>query len=83
MPWTVSAASSCHGRRWRCQPAAAVGGGQLHSGEAGGRAGRVGSLLGTMMPALRDAEATAFIGAEPHQRSEKSHDQRHGNRDNL
>jgi putative transposase len=28
-------------------------------------------LLGTMMQALVDAETTAFIGAEPHQRTEE------------
>jgi len=40
-------------------------------------------LLGTMMQALVDAEATAFIGAEPHQRSEERTTQRNGSRDKL
>ncbi|MCA1722601.1 MAG: IS256 family transposase [Actinobacteria bacterium] len=40
-------------------------------------------LLGTMMQALVDAEATEFIGAEPHQRSEDRTTQRNGTRDKL
>jgi putative transposase len=40
-------------------------------------------LLGTMMQALVDAEATEFIGAEPHQRSEDRTTQRNGSRDKL
>jgi putative transposase len=40
-------------------------------------------LLGTMMQALADAEATAFIGAEPHQRTEERTTQRNGSRDKL
>ena len=40
-------------------------------------------LLGTMMQALVDAEATEFIGAEPHQRTEERTTQRNGSRDKL
>jgi putative transposase len=40
-------------------------------------------LLGTMMQALVDAEATEFIGAEPHQRTEDRTTQRNGTRDKL
>ena len=40
-------------------------------------------LLGTMMQALVDAEATEFTGAEPHQRSEDRTTQRNGSRDKL
>jgi putative transposase len=40
-------------------------------------------LLGTMMQALVDAEATEFIGAEPHQRSEDRTTQRNGTRDKI
>jgi putative transposase len=40
-------------------------------------------LLGTMMQALVDAEATSFIGAEPHQRTEERTTQRNGSRDKL
>ncbi len=40
-------------------------------------------LLGTMMQALVDAEATEFIGAEPHQRTEDRTTQRNGSRDKL
>ena len=39
------------------------------------------SLLAAMLQALVDAEATAFIGAEPHQRSETRVTQRNGTRD--
>jgi putative transposase len=38
-------------------------------------------LLGVMLQALVDAEATAFIGAEPHERSEARTTQRNGSRD--
>ena len=38
-------------------------------------------LLGVMLQALVDAEATAFIGAEPHERSETRTTQRNGTRD--
>jgi len=38
-------------------------------------------LLGTMLQALVDAEATAFIGAEPHERTETRTTQRNGTRD--
>jgi putative transposase len=38
-------------------------------------------LLGTMLQALVDAEATAHIGAEPHERSEARTTQRNGTRD--
>jgi len=40
-------------------------------------------LLGTIMQELVDAEATAFIGAEPHQRSDVRTTQRNGSRDKL
>jgi putative transposase len=40
-------------------------------------------LLATMMQLLVDAEATAFIGAEPHQRSDARTNQRNGTRDKL
>ena len=40
-------------------------------------------LLTTMMQTLVDAEATAFIGAEPHERSESRTTQRNGTRDKL
>jgi putative transposase len=40
-------------------------------------------LLATMMQTLVDAEATAFIGAEPHERSESRTTQRNGTRDKL
>ena len=40
-------------------------------------------LLATMLQLLVDAEATAFIGAEPHQRSEARTNQRNGSRDKL
>ncbi len=40
-------------------------------------------LLSTMMQALVDAEATAFIGAEPHERTEARTTQRNGTRDKL
>jgi putative transposase len=40
-------------------------------------------LLGTMMQALVEAEATEFIGAEPHQRTEDRTTQRNGSRDKL
>jgi putative transposase len=40
-------------------------------------------LLGTMLQTLVDAEATAFIGAEPHERSETRTTQRNGTRDKL
>ena len=40
-------------------------------------------LLATMLQLLVDAEATAFIGAEPHQRSEARTTQRNGTRDKL
>ena len=40
-------------------------------------------LLVTMLQALVDAEATAFIGAEPHERSETRTTQRNGTRDKL
>jgi putative transposase len=40
-------------------------------------------LLATMLQLLVDAEATAFIGAEPHQRSEARTTQRNGARDKL
>jgi putative transposase len=40
-------------------------------------------LLGTMMQALVDAEATEFIGAEPHQRTEDRTTQRNGTRDKI
>jgi putative transposase len=38
-------------------------------------------LLGVMLQALVDAEATAFIGAEPHERTETRTTQRNGTRD--
>lgn len=38
-------------------------------------------LLGTIMQAMVDAEATAFIGAEPHERSESRTTQRNGGRE--
>jgi putative transposase len=38
-------------------------------------------LLGVMLQALVDAEATAFIGAEPHERTESRTTQRNGTRD--
>jgi putative transposase len=38
-------------------------------------------LLGTMLQTLVDAEATAFIGAEPHERTETRTTQRNGTRD--
>jgi putative transposase len=38
-------------------------------------------LLGTILQELVDAEATAFIGAEPHERSEDRITQRNGSRD--
>ena len=38
-------------------------------------------LLGTMLQTLVDAEATAFIGAEPHQRTEERTTRRNGTRD--
>jgi putative transposase len=38
-------------------------------------------LLGVMLQALVDAEATAFIGAEPHERTEARITQRNGTRD--
>ncbi len=37
-------------------------------------------LLGTIMQELVDAEATAFIGAEPHQRTEDRTTHRNGTR---
>ncbi len=40
-------------------------------------------LLATMMQTLVDAEATAFIGAEPHERSESRTTQRNGHRDKV
>ncbi len=40
-------------------------------------------LLASMMQTLVDAEATAFIGAEPHERSESRTTQRNGTRDKL
>ena len=40
-------------------------------------------LLATMLQLLVDAEATAHIGAEPHQRSEARTTQRNGTRDKL
>jgi putative transposase len=40
-------------------------------------------LLATMLQLLVDAEATAFIGAEPNQRSEARTAQRNGTRDKL
>jgi len=40
-------------------------------------------LLATMLQLLVDAEATAFIGAGPHQRSEARTNQRNGTRDKL
>ena len=40
-------------------------------------------LLGTMMQALVDAEATAFIGAAPHERTETRTTQRNGTRDKV
>ena len=40
-------------------------------------------LLGSMMQALVDAEATSFIGAERHERSEARTTQRNGARDKL
>jgi putative transposase len=40
-------------------------------------------LLATMLQLLVDAEATAFIGAEPHQRSEARTNLRNGTRDKL
>jgi putative transposase len=40
-------------------------------------------LLATILQLLVDAEATAFIGAEPHQRSESRTAQRNGTRDKL
>ena len=40
-------------------------------------------LLGSMMQALVDAEATAFIGAEPHERSDSRTTHRNGTRDKL
>lgn len=38
-------------------------------------------LLGTMLQTLVDAEATAFIGAEPHHRTEERTTRRNGTRD--
>jgi putative transposase len=38
-------------------------------------------LLGTIMQELVDAEATALIGAEPHERTEDRITQRNGSRD--
>ena len=40
-------------------------------------------MLGTMLQALVDAEATAHIGAEPHERTEARTTQRNGTRDKL
>ncbi len=40
-------------------------------------------LLTTILQELVDAEATAFIGAEPHQRTETRTTQRNGTRDKL
>ena len=40
-------------------------------------------LLATMLQLLVDAEATAFIGAEPHERSEARTNLRNGTRDKL
>jgi putative transposase len=40
-------------------------------------------LLGVMLQALVDAEATAFIGAEPHERNETRITQRNGGRDKV
>jgi putative transposase len=40
-------------------------------------------LLTTMLQALVDAEATAFIGAEPHERTDTRTTQRNGTRDKL
>jgi len=40
-------------------------------------------LLGTMLQALVDAEATAFIGAEPHERTETRTTQRNGSREKM
>ena len=40
-------------------------------------------LLATMLQLLVDAEATAFIGAEPHERSEARTTHRNGTRDKL
>jgi putative transposase len=40
-------------------------------------------LLATMLQLLVDAEATAFIGAEPHERSDARTNQRNGTRDKL
>ena len=40
-------------------------------------------LLGTMLQELVDAEATAFIGAGPHQRTDERTTQRNGTRDKL
>jgi putative transposase len=38
-------------------------------------------LLGVMLQALVDAESTAFIGAEPHERNELRTTHRNGTRD--
>src|SRR5947209_5048837 len=40
-------------------------------------------LLATMVQALVDAEATAFIGAGPHERSQARPTQRNGSRDKV
>jgi len=40
-------------------------------------------LLTTILQELVDAEATAFIGAEPHHRTESRTTQRNGTRDKL
>ncbi len=40
-------------------------------------------LLATILQLLVDAEATAFVGAEPHQRSDARTNQRNGTRDKL
>lgn len=40
-------------------------------------------LLATILRLLVDAEASAFIGAAPHERSEARTNQRNGTRDKL
>ena len=40
-------------------------------------------LLATILQLLVDAEATAFVGAEPHERSAARTNQRNGTRDKL
>ena len=40
-------------------------------------------LLATIVQLLVDAEATAFVGAEPHERSQTRTNQRNGTRDKL